>query len=302
MRTLHRDTGDAGRQQIVDMVNSFVDTSKRAFSGVFYRTQRRYEMYRGIQTRRYHKHRNNINIPFIYALVQADVANKMQTAFGVWPVVDFQPGGSEDVNRARMQTALVAKQMKDAESWRKAYRIFLTSDMYGNAVLQYGWDTKFALKKMRRIRQNPMTGEQLTFFEEKEVVEFNGPQFTDLDLLDFYPEPGPVYLSEMKRVANQEFIDYDEVRELSKQMTVDGKPYFDPKGVKELSEADATAGPGMAYDERRHYHRIGLDEDEAIDSISRPVKLTHYHGWVPQEYADDGIQIRLVTVGNGKAL
>ena len=257
-------------------------------------------MYRGIRTARYHKNRNNINIPFLLSIIQADVANKMKTAFAVEPVVEFVGGGPEDAFIARKQTSLVNQQFVDAGMWTKARRVFLTANMYGTSVVNWGWETKETKKKIRRIEMDPMTGEAINFFEEEMVTEFNGPQLQDIDRIDFYPEPGPRCLPEMKRVAVVEWTDFDEVRQLMETQTIDGETFYDKAALPDLINSREAGGPGMEYWDRRW---TGMPEkDTSLDEIARPVRIIHYHGWVPRELAPDGYQLRLISVANGKAL
>ena len=106
-------TSEGYRRQIVNVVNGRYEASYNTYQTQLMKTARRYDMYRGFYQGRYHSFRNNINIPLIFSIIQSDVAHKVQTSFGIWPIVEMHGYGPEDAPTARKNTVLISAQIRN---------------------------------------------------------------------------------------------------------------------------------------------------------------------------------------------
>jgi AhpD family alkylhydroperoxidase len=88
--------------------------------------------------------RNNVHIPFLFSVIQSDVARKVQTSFGGWPIVTFSGYAPEDATIARKNEVLISAQMEACNSFEKAVDFFLTADMYGVGIAKWGWKQEAA--------------------------------------------------------------------------------------------------------------------------------------------------------------
>src|SRR5690242_10259269 len=98
--------------RVMELVDARRQASNRYYEGTYARLQRWYDAYRGVWQGRLAQFRNNVNIPFTFAMIQSDVARKVQTSFGGWPIVGFEGYAPEDVAKARRNEVLVSAQMK----------------------------------------------------------------------------------------------------------------------------------------------------------------------------------------------
>jgi hypothetical protein len=208
-------TSTGYRDQIVRLVCDRKDHSDRQFINIRRKLPLLYDMYRGISSGRYQPHKNDIHIPLIFSTIQSDVARKTQTSFGSWPIVSFLGNAPEDAVIARKREALISSQMKDCGSFRKGYDLFLTADLYGTAVLQWGW--KYTEENTVITHQDmlPISGKPMSFDEKRTVTTFDGPDWRVLDLLDCYPQPGARQIEDMDWFITREFLDIDRVKELA---------------------------------------------------------------------------------------
>src|SRR6476660_3124409 len=139
--TIFRNNTPTGyRDQVTNLVVDRMQHSLNHYTTIRREIPQLYDLYRGLLTGRFIPYKNNIHIPLIFSTVQSDVARKCATSFSEWPIVRFLGYGPNDAPVARKREALISAQMRDAKSFRKAYELFLTADLYGTAVCRYGWN------------------------------------------------------------------------------------------------------------------------------------------------------------------
>ena len=101
--------------RIIELVDARRMHSLRYNQATFRQLQQWYDTYRGIWKGRLAAFRNNVSIPFTFAMIQSDVARKVQSSFGSWPIVSFEGYAPEDSARAKKNEVLISAQMKDAD-------------------------------------------------------------------------------------------------------------------------------------------------------------------------------------------
>src|SRR5262245_49903215 len=140
----------ASDQNVIALVDENYQHSLREHHTFYSQLSSQYHAYRTTQTQP-REFRNNVNVPFIFAMVQSDVARKVQTSFGSWPIVSFGGYAPEDAGRARKNEVLISAQMKDDDSIVKAVDFFLTADLYGTAIARYGWRNITRKNRVRKM-------------------------------------------------------------------------------------------------------------------------------------------------------
>src|SRR6185369_8517690 len=133
---------EAQQEQIIDVVVSRKKLSENHYMGIRQTLPRRYDMWRGTWTGRFHPHKNNVHIPLIYSAIWADAARKASTSLNMWPIVSFLGYGPDDMPIARKREALISAQMKDDDMFLKQVHNFVSADLYGVSVSQVGWKRK----------------------------------------------------------------------------------------------------------------------------------------------------------------
>jgi len=284
--------------RVMELVDARRQASHRYYEGVYSRLQRWYDAYRGVWQGRLAQFRNNVNIPFTFAMIQSDVARKVQTSFGSWPIVGFEGYAPEDVARARKNEVLISAQMKDCDSVVKAADFFLQGDICGTASARYGWKQ---LRRMERTRnrESVAPGLNVPVIRERMATVFDGPDWEPVDRLDFWPQPARTKIKDMAWVIHRYYADLDDLIEDANS----DYPYFDPAAVQSLRQAPMSTTLAQDYARRRVTYRNEYDyQARASERFAKPVEIWEMHGLVPKEFAQDGIRFRCIAVGNQRVV
>jgi hypothetical protein len=288
--------------QLANLVMARKEHSENYFQGIRRQLPQLYDLYRGVMTGRFSPHKNNIHIPFIFSVIQSDVARKTQTSFGTWPIVSFLGYGPNDATIARKREALISAQMKDMGAFRKGYEVFLGADLYGTSVVRYGWDHREQEMEVPTFDTLPLSGQMVRRALKQRIVTFDGPNFVVKDLLDCYPQPGFRTIEDMGWFTESDYLDFDDIRALS-EMEMSGGYFFDKWEVNRMGR-EGTSSPQIDtadYKAWRVQSNTMIEEEaRQRERYARPVKLVTMWGRVPSELAPDGIVDRVITVANGK--
>lgn len=300
--TIRKEEGpDAYDRQIIQVVLDRFASSSTANNRMMLATASRYDMYRGFYQSRYHSFRNNVHIPLIFSMIQSDVAYKSQTSFGTWPIVEMEGYGPEDAAVARKNTVLVSAQMKDDDSFRKAVDFFTSADLYGTAILQHGWKFSQEERLFREEIRNVYTGARRFQRNRQVVTTFDGPHWENVDILDWFPEPGVKTIREMRWAIRRLWMDIDDLRALAHQGV------YSLEAVEDILQGRSSVAmntAGFTYETRMRLYRNAMDElGRSGDKTDRPVEVLEMWGTLPDEILpDDGIKSRVISIGNGHAL
>ncbi|MGH2567736.1 MAG: portal protein, partial [Bacteroidota bacterium] len=293
------ETAEGRRTQILDYVRELKAHSEQHFTSIRKEFPQLYDLYRGTLSGKYTPHRNNVHIPLIFSTIQSDVARKTQASFGGWPAVSFIGYSPEDAPIARKREALIGAQMKDAQSFIKAYDLFLTGDLYGTAVAQWGWCRKDQNMQISYMDVLPVTGESVQIAETRRVTMFDGPDWKVWDPLDCFPQPGVREIAEMGWFITREYLDLDVVRMMSEVGPGD-RSVFDRSEVQRMEREGG--GDTRASDDYKNWRNMGrnlMDQDARLkEQHARVIEIWTFWGRLPRELAPDGIVDRVITVAN----
>jgi len=285
-------------EKIVTLVRERRAHAQTRYISFFRRIARWYDLYRGIYSGKFAAFRNNIHLPFLLSVVQSDVARKVQTTFGGWPIVEFTGYSHDESWKARKNEVLISAQMKDCESFRKAVDFYSSSDIYGTAIARIGWRTDERLENFRSMGFDAATGGRKLVSNTRKVTTFDGPDWDVVDILDFLPQPGKKRIQECDWVIHRYYMDLDQLDELAAQ------GIYDPAAVRKLR----TSGNMPTQIENDYLQRVNIyrsySEYDARrqERYAKPVEVVEMWGRVPSEFAPDGLVHRVVTVANGNVL
>lgn len=284
--------------QVIGFVDDFYQHSLRSHHRFFSGLSQWYNAYRATQMR-VREFRNNIAVPFIFAMVQADVARKVQTSFGMWPIVAFGGYAPEDVGRAKKNEVLVSAQMKDDDSITKAVDFFLTADLYGTAIARYGWKNITRKSRIRRL-ETIAPGMTIPVVDEYDAEFFNGPHWEPIDPLDVKVQPGKKRIQDMSGLVHEYWDDLDDLMDDSHY---NDNPYFDPAKIRELKQYPLDSQGQSALDFRLGTYRNENDYlAQQRTKFAKPVHIKEYWGLVPSEFASDGVRTRCIAIGNDRVV
>ena len=283
--------------QVIALVDANYQHSVRHHHSFYSRLASWYNTYRSVQQRPSY-FRNNVSIPFIFAMVQSDVARKVQTSLGTWPIVTFAGYSPDDTARAKKNEVLVSAQMKDAQSIEKGIDFFLTADLYGVAIARYGWKNLSRRNRVRR-RERIAPGVEIPVAYEYDAEFFNGPDWQSIDPLDIKVQPDKKRIDDMAWLIHEYWVDYDDLVD-----DAEGPyPYFDREKVAVLGRYPMDAGATSHMDFRLGTYRSEFDYlARRNEKFAKPVHIKERWGLVPSEFAPDGIRTRCIAIANDRVV
>lgn len=286
------------KQQLITMVRDRKIHSEKENMFFYQRLPVLYQLYRGTMRSRAQTFRNNVHIPLIFTTIQSDVARKVETLFSSYPVVTFAGYGPDDASFARKQEALVSAQFEDTQLFRKSIEVFLSADLYGTAVIQFGWETKTRDIVISDVQTLPLSGETIRTDRTEPYTDFDGPVFENIDLLDFFPQPGKKTIDEMQWVIVRRWMDLDDIENLASQ------GIYNPSEVARLKREGGSFEDTFDYRQFRFSRVFGSSPEMALqdEPFAKPVEVLEYWGRVPSEFTTDGKTERVVTIANGQFL
>lgn len=284
--------------RVIELVDSRRQDSLRYNASVFSKIQGYYSAYRGVWQGRFAQFRNNISLPFIFAMIQSDVARKVQTSFGTWPIVSFEGYAPEDVARAKRNEVLVSAQMKDADSVVRGTDFALQADICGTGIARWGWKNLTRKNRYRKLEQIA-PGLSVPVRYEGTAEIFNGPVWDVVDRLDFWQQPARKRIDDMDWVIHRYWLDWDNMMDDASGPY----PYFDPEAVKALRDFPLQGAAHGEWLARKVTFRNEYDyQARQAERFSKPVEIWEMHGLVPSEFVPDGFRHRCIAIGNERVV
>lgn len=285
----------AYREQICNLVVDHMRFSESYFNGIRAKWPRLYDLWRGTWSGRFHPHKNNVHIPLIFSAIWADAARKSATSLSIYPIVSMLGYGPDDRSTATKREALLSAQMKDDNLFLKQVDTIVGANLYGVGLVQVGWKRDEQERIIEMVDRMPLSGKIVRHIRKGKIVMFDGPETQNIDLLDFFPQPGVAKIPDMKWIVRRYFLDLDDVRYLVAQGVFD-RSEFD-RLVRE-NGASSISDTGLTV--RRFQTRVGMDDETAafLDKYSRPIEILEFWGRVPSELSPDGVLNRVITVAN----
>lgn len=282
---------------ILNLVRERRQHAMNRYLSYFRRVSRWYDLFRGLYSGRFAAYRNNVHIPMLFSVVQSDVARKVQTSFGGWPIVEFSGYSHEDAWKARKNEVLVSAQMKDCDSFRKAVDFFLSADLYGTAIARVGWRTDQREESYRDVGIDNM-GRRGMMTQKRTVTTFDGPDWEPVDILDFLIQPGKRRIDQAAWVIHRHYIDLDELEEQAKL------GFYDMDAVKRLRGMGSMPSTVESdYLQRVNIYRSYSEYDaRRTERYAKPVEIWEMWGRVPSEFSRDGQVHRVISVANGSVV
>lgn len=253
-----------------------------------------YNLYRCIYTGARPPFKNVVMLPMLMAACWSDVANKIAITLSGSRIIEMDAIAPEDGPSAKRAEALINQQFLDSKIMEKMIDFLMSADVYGLGSLQYGW-RKQSCKYMER---NDAFGVQ--YMEPKTITTFDGPDFENLDILDWFPQEGKKFVDDMSRCHRRYWKDLDDLLEEAYLARENGEePMFDLQALESLKNTPPASGVETEARERQQVWR-NYSEFQAMrqDRFGKPVELIDRVGLVPMEYAPDGVRLRIMTVAN----
>lgn len=285
--------GRPREEDVLRLIEERRNYSMQFHQAYFRRVRRWYDFYRGIYTGAFPAYRNNINIPLLFSAIWSDVSYKAQTSFGSRPYVDFKGYAPEDAPHAAKVAALVNTQLDDARTFEGAVDFLTSADIYGTSIARLGWRYK---ERDRVLRARVA---DMEFKIKKPVVEFDGPEWNVVDILDFWPQPGRRRIPEMDWMIHRFYLDLDDILDDQRAPY----PMFDKAAVERLKRTPMSMPMMDVLRERMNiYRNFSTWQQRNVERYVRPVEIWEMWGTVPSEFAVNGVRDVVVTVANNRVV
>jgi len=265
----------------------------QALTTIFAKLQKYYNVYRqSFDTRRFAAFKNFVQINFVFAVIEAAVAQKVQSTFGAWPIVEFVATSAEDVAVARRNSTLVSAQLIACDSFLKAVDFYLSAEIYGTAIARLGWKQR---GQMARIRMPDGLGGERPL--EGYVTTFDGPDWDIVNLFDFWPEAGKRRLRDCKRAMHRYWLDLDDIR------VAEAAGDFDKGSALALESSEASMAINDEFTSQQNFYRNMIDyQARQGNKFQKRIQCVDLVGEVPSMFAPDGFVNRIITVANDRVL
>lgn len=289
--------GGLTREMILSLVLGRYDQSMEYHAKFFRKTRDWYNLFRCIYTGEKPPFKNVVMLPLLMSACWSDAANKVAISLSGNRIVQMDAQDDQSGPSARRAEALTNQQFLDARTTEKMLDFIMMGDVYGTAIVQYGWRKEQRLHTIRR----QVLG--MEFKEQNLVTTFNGPDTEVVDILDFIPQRGKRDIDSMLYCFRRYWRDLDDLEEAAYNSIQAGEePEFDPQALAQLRNMPPSSTISRELEERknvwRSYSQFQTQRDE---KFSKPVEMIDMVGLVPKEYAPDGVRLRIMTVANRMA-
>lgn len=286
--------GGLTNEMIVNMVNDRFMRSLEYHSKHLKRTREFYNLFRCIYTGEKPPFKNVVMLPLLSSACWSDIANKVAISLSSSRIIEMDPVFPEAGPSAKRVEALLNEQLFECDILEKMIDMLMSGDVYGNGLIQYGWRKQV----MPIIYRAAALG--IEYPVKKDVTVFDGPDIENVDILDFLPQAGKKNLDTMLYVCRRYYKDLDDLEEQAYMAMQRGEdPEYDPDVIQELK---ALAAPQPVVDDRiernnvwRSWTQFQADRGE---KYAKPVEMIDMVGFVPPEYAPDGVRFRIMTMAN----
>ena len=286
-------TPDAINDALCKILNSRWDQSSSWYRTVRQDSVEWYKSYKAMTTFELASYKNNVAIPLAHAIVQSDLARKVSSLFGAWPIVDFEGfevGGKEF---ARKTSLLVSSQLKERNSFMKGLEFLTNADVFGTGIARVGWKN---IKRLKLVRQQWL---DKVYAVRQPVTLYNGPDWDNISVPDAAPQPGKKRVEDMRWFMYRYYVDFDDLQ----SMNGGPVPMFDPAAILKLREHPLQGDGAKEYYGRFLFNRPGAEADAMrMEEYAKPVCIKEMVGFVPSEFAPDGITMRIITMANDSVI
>jgi hypothetical protein len=279
--------------QTAQFVTTFITRSEAYTWSSRRRLPELYNLYRGVSRGEDHPFRNNVTTNSLFAAVEADVARKTRALLTGAPITFEGTPIVGGASYARKQQALYYQQDREDSGYLKKYLLIKAAGMYGTGVMQRGWRYEQRDAAHFETMQSPMDGKRYRIGRTARDTVFDGPSAKNIDLLDFFLEPGKNMISEARRAASRWWEDLDAV-----EARFESGEFTNRSELARLKQTGAVSAD--MYTDMRNTRGVDVisGNPKQYDPYSRPVQLVDFIGYVPRALSPDGITFRRIVVAN----
>ncbi len=288
--------GGLTNDQIVSLTMGRYDRSYDYYRKYFSKVRDWYNLYRCIYTGDRLPFKNIVMLPLLFSACWSDVANKAAISLSGQQIIEMDAIHPDEGPNAKRVEAMLNAQFADMNILEQMIDFLMSADVYGTGILEYNWRKSVVPTNYRR----EVLGVQ--YNERVDVTTFDGPDITNLDVLDFIPQDGLKDLDKMLYVHTKWYGDLDDVEDEIHIAMQEGRvPSYDPAVIAQIKRDGMQASVGRDMYERQNVWRsLSQYEARRTNPYAKPVEFIKMVGVVPSELAPDGIRFRELIIANRK--
>ena len=227
--------------------------------------------------------------PESHQITESLSAQAMLLIFGAKEYLRASPKGVDDPEKARILSRVLMSVLNRRGTYRTFYQAWKDAFIFGTAVLEFSWESRSRQEVVPMPYVDEQGQPQVAYVPQMTRYK-EGPLISQIDIFDFYPDPGGTRIQhDMRFVAKRFRITRQEAEALA------ASGVYDAQAVKEAFEGTAGSTGAPVAGGRERF------PDKAVPKASKTGHFYGFEGWgfVPGKHAD-GSSNRVLTAINGK--
>lgn len=163
--------------------------------------------------------RANLKLPYAFTIIENLIPQLIDVFLSEKPYISYEGVGMEDEESAEQLSSFATYQLDRMKFFKQLVPFLKNMFIYGTAIAKTPWVTN-----TKNINQTIKSFDNDGIPEFKKIprieVEFDGPRFENIDIFDFFPDPGcnqPGDIQSMSGCVYRVFRTFDQIKKLEKK-------------------------------------------------------------------------------------
>lgn len=170
--------------------------------------------------------RANLKLPYAFTTIENLIPQLVDVFLSEKPYISYEGVGPEDEQNAQNLSAYATYQLDRMKFFKQFVPFLKNMFIYGTAIAKTPWVTN-----TREVVRTVPGYDEAGLPEYKKVpsieIEFDGPKFENIDIFDFFPDPGcsqPGDIQSMSGCVYRVFRTFEQIKKLEKK---DGRGIYE---------------------------------------------------------------------------
>ena len=239
------------------------------------------------------RRRSILKDPESHQIVETYLAKLWLALFSGERVITASPVGIEDTGSGDVVSRLLEYVLSIPGHPRATYVWLKDALIFGTGVIFSNWDFREDFRDVRQVEVDPFLGIERDVTTTQLMTVYDDPRLLNVDIMDFYPDPGQHQMELMQGVARRFRISESDMLRLSKD-----NPTWDRAAVKRA----IVAGKEDESSDKQTFDTIKeIDQADEFDDF-KPLIGYEYHGEVPWKVEGQEHRRQVLTVVNGELI
>lgn len=252
--------------------------------------------------------RANLKLPYAFTTIETFVPQIVDTFLSEKPYITIEPFGAEDVKAAEAIGDFFTYQLDRMEFFKEFVPFIKNVLIYGTGIAKTTWSVKTKQISEVYYETDQITGIQSSNKRDANQVIYDGPRFDNIDILDFFSDPGCAKagdIQSMRGCVHRVYRTFDELKALEKK---DGVGIY--SNLNKLKDGMTEYGSNAWTNMNRGEDSWARDRKEMLNHQDPGLKnkgkieLWEYWGTIPNndESPETNGKEYVITVANGDTI